>query len=83
MKTLKDLTEYMISNGNPNDWSILKSDLRQSAIEWIKELENESSYRLINDTFICGQDCDPNHCCDDGVVNFIKHFFNITEDDLK
>jgi hypothetical protein len=60
------------------DWCIHK-DLRKEAIAWIKELED-----------IKDKDGQPKYYCKgltgmdytEDIIKFIKHFFNITEEDL-
>ena len=68
------------------DVLIEKQSLRTAAIEWIRKLENEQDKRFhiedgtidktmekfFMDTYIA-----------DNVVAWIKHFFNITEEDLE
>lgn len=72
MKTLKDIIK--IDNLNK---LIISENLTQAAIEWVKELdkqivfsEHKDFYDFENENF-------------EQVIGFIKHFFNLTEDDLK
>lgn len=89
MKTLKDLDYSMLCKDTncKSEGCIGYSErnLREEAIKWIKEIEDESSIGLIDPKsteFNCGNDCNE-HCCDDGIVNWIKHFFNIKAEELK
>lgn len=68
LKTLKDMQIYNM---------VLAKELRHEAIKWIKEFDNwelQTHHREIID--------DP-YCCHRSVINFIKHFFNINEEELK
>lgn len=77
LKTLKDFETYgYLGNG------IDKDDLKQEAIKWIKELENEikkDDSRLPLWKF-SGYDAEGYHS--DLIIKWIKHFFNITEEEL-
>lgn len=95
MKTLKDITkfiwnddeyEYMdITSEEYNKGTVCKllapedaikiKDLKQSAIEWVKELEFRESYQ--SHTKRSGP-TDLIHS-----IDWIKHFFNLTSEDLK
>lgn len=46
-------------------------ELKQAAIEWIKEID-DGKYEV-----------DDPYCCKPTLINWIKHFFNLTEDELK
>ena len=48
-------------------------DLRQNAIKWIKEIEKGFNSEELH------IDCNGNK----GMLSWIKHFFNITDEDLK
>ena len=71
-KTLKDLYEYNLELAKSIK-VINKEELKQEAIKWIKLCEKEKE-RAFNST-------DEN--CIIAQINWIKHFFNITEEDLK
>ena len=74
LKTQKDFRE-------DSERSIESFDReRQEAIRWIQKLNNHESLGLEEYQKYCG--CDEGCCSPDGAVNWIKHFFNITEDDL-
>ncbi len=82
LKTLKDLQEFNFSvpAGMNPDKFILKIDLKQEAIKWIKELEKtmpDPMNSIIPEIAIRKKDYHQ------GTINWIKHFFNITEEDLK
>lgn len=77
LKTLKDLfTDFDDHDMNPNGViSDFQNDLKAEAIKWIKELEenpqpNTSQFYDENDDSYL-------------AVTFIKHFFNITDEELK
>lgn len=87
MKTLKDLTT-IIDLGYLNGNYVEDKALRQTAIEWIKEMR--TFLRKLNyaqgDSFIDGElDLYEEYESSDvsGAVKWIKHFFNITEEELK
>ncbi len=66
LKTLKDL----IYSGLGENW-VCKKTLRAEAVKWVKELSDTET-----DTFISFEG-DGNT---GSAVNWIKHFFNLTED---
>lgn len=90
MKTLKDFDWMDYADRDFVNQDKIRAELRQAAIEWIKELDNctdgcgqlkKSKEYLREFTETTGQ-------CDDydspySVIAWIKHFFNITEEDLK
>ena len=57
-------------------------DLRQSAIEWIKELQNESIEKGTDGNFRLLVE-DGLEVSNKNVVDWVEHFFNITEEELK
>ena len=87
LKTLKDLKgltvtkkeyEYMKPLSFPINYPnlISKQELKQEAIAWIKQLESDHPYETDDpiftmDSYIKGQ------------TDWIKMFFNLTEEDLK
>lgn len=89
LKTLKDIGIKVIDqiDNKPIEHILLieSEELKKEAIEWIKELRDESGFRLIdtNDTMLCGEDRNGEHCCDEGIIRWIKHFFNILPEELK
>lgn len=62
--------------------SCFACDLRAEAIKWIKELEECDSYDWqVGD--LKGYN-EPNECWSSGnMIDWIMHFFNISEEDLK
>jgi len=79
LKTLRDLIseEKDFILGTLPAHIVWPGELRQEAIKWIKEFkENPEKY---NERFTYydeyGMDAD-------GLINWIKHFFNITDEDL-
>ena len=71
LKTLKDLETKGILAVGEHDRAISEYDLRQEAIKWIKQLNFERDIGAINS--------------EEKLIlrNWMKHFFNITEEDLK
>lgn len=67
LKTLKDL--------GWEDGEVAKSELREEAIKWVKERKFLSVPK--------GVESHVHHAYMHGEREFIKHFFNLTEDDLK
>jgi hypothetical protein len=55
---------------NQEEWENYE-ELKQAAIEWIKEID-DGKYEV-----------DDPYCCKPTLINWIKHFFNLTEDELK
>lgn len=78
MKTLKEIMEpdgSCACNGCNEGWGFCSTkELRQAAIEWIKELDGQFDDE-IGDTV--------NNACLRHTQLFIKHFFNIAEEELK
>lgn len=71
LKTLKDLVPYArVDNLNDENLLLLVNakDLKAEAIKWVKELEERGRKKYGKDFF---------------PMNVWKHFFNITEEDLK
>ncbi len=67
LKTLKDLQEITSSQ------KVLKMELRQEAIKWIKEyqIKSKNAHIQLNAFYY------------DGYVDGLKEFHNITDEDLK
>ena len=88
MKTLKDLDSHEEQGDNrfAGDVVVNIDDLRQSAIEWIKELKKvDIKGILVIGNFEFDEprlDLNKNTERIKSIVIWIKHFFNITEDDL-
>lgn len=79
LKTLKDF-------GNKKEETLIAPiDLRQEAIKWIKESEGKGFYCTICEKFGC--DCGSSKYFKvynlNQIRKWIKHFFNITEEELK
>lgn len=79
-----------IPRGGINDYLIF-DEVKEEAIKWIKELDTLSGsgdchYNKIDKIFdysctACSEGC--GMCGAEIIINFIKHFFNITEEDLE
>ena len=70
LKTLNDLLEAYWKIGDTKEIKIaetLKKDIKQEAIKWVKDK--------------CPRTPDCERCI--GAIKMFKHFFNITEEDLK
>ena len=86
LKTLKDFEDYGMDD-ETRGYELCKKDLRQEAIQWIKELENIPAdfymkrYNLPN--YQITENIDGVNTGIIDVVEWIKHFFNISENDLK
>ena len=90
LKTLKD-----IQDKNPCmkcgsiQCATCYDDLEKEIIKWIKKLKTENAYCLIHQTDLtidhinCILGLNGHDYALDDVINFIKYFFNITDEDLK
>ena len=86
LKTLKDFRtrSVMVFNcPDETDYDIIEADnLKQEAIKWIKEFDrlplpiNELEHQKFLNNFVFNNDT---HYA---IKDWIKHFFNITEEDL-
>lgn len=76
-KTLKDFVDTQ-SKGHNGD--VFSSDLRQSAIEDIKELQ-ERDYDAVSDIDI--NEWYDGGIMSKGIIHFLMHRYNITEEDLR
>ena len=84
LKTLKDLKTYTVEckTGCFDDAKepiTYVNELKQEAIKWLKEIANKEYEGYIEK--VCINPCDEYSC--HAISDWIKHFFNITEDDLK
>lgn len=83
LKTLKDIEDE--ENGRYSEMLPIK--LRTEAIKWVIELEGlkliTEETRLFTYFHSPSRVGQSGYSTSDVVVNFIKHFFNLTEDDLK
>lgn len=78
LKTLKDLTYNTIAKDGIHIFIAKQARLKQEAIKWIKEfrrISERKEYDITIDKFL-GYSIEP-------MITWIKHFFNITEEDLK
>ena len=82
LKTLKDFKEQAESIDGTYGCQIedfFLPRIQEEAIKWIKEIENKGKEGYIDG--VCINPCDE-YCCS-AIVDFIKHFFNLTEGGLK
>ncbi len=90
LKTLKDIDEDFVQKRGqhifPKNYIGTKL-LRQGAIEWVKkaQIKGNNFYCTICEKFNC--DCGSSdtfkiHHLDE-VIKFIKHYYNLTEEELK
>ena len=80
LKTLKDL------NGEFNEESqrlVSIDDLRAEAVKWIKAMISGKSIVCIPDSSGKIAHWVANDCLDNYTIDWIKHFFNITDAELK
>lgn len=85
LKTLREIEDKAGESDNEGAWDkwLLGDNIRDEAIKWIKELyktkENETN--MINGLEVCIYEYEQ----DDSypMIKWIKHFFNISEEDLK
>lgn len=83
LKTLKDLEkeheEYSYEDSNVD-----ADELKEEAIKWIKEMVDDTNltygYGIFNTETKQVMDY---VCPNSNIILWIKHFFNITDDDLK
>jgi len=73
-KTKELINEWFLEIANLEKFA--KSLLRQEAIKWIKHLENKN-------VPLVGPSSNPKMTNEYHTADWIKHFFNITEEDLK
>ena len=98
LKTLKDIKSLVKASGlEPHKLDVVKiwldencmskTQLKQEAFNWLKELYLFPGLHEILDAdiykFMTGNRVVYSDEGKHAVINFIKHFFNITEEDLK
>ena len=84
LKTLKDFEEYKMPE---IDKQIIKA-LKAEAVKWVKDLDNEDCpecKKMGGRTYGYCEDCKTAHVVlnVEDIKEWIKHFFNLTKDDLK
>jgi len=85
LKTLKDITYHLFPNNGDDEVVVKYKDLRQEAIKHIKAIE----FAIHNDGTGMPEYLLPYEHLDDwrgqciSIIIAYKHFFNITEEDLK
>lgn len=91
MKTLKDIQPINKQYEEVEEYLLgledCKEILRQAAIEWVKYLEDKiSACEQIHKTKTPGDTTvvyfEENHETNKKISKFIKHFFNLSEEDL-
>ena len=81
LKTLKDIEEYIFCPHGDCTWKakmVSFDKLKAEAVKWVKEFEEKGNDNREFDDEYPWCDYMPY-----GIIGFIKHFFNITEEDLK
>lgn len=80
MKTLKDI-DYHSGCIAGDKLYVSKEDSKQEAIDWIIKLRNlKKGDHFIDNLFIIIDDEQDDTI---QIINFIKHFFNVTEEEVK
>ena len=84
LKTLKDIRRYYHGDGYP---TIAEHDLRNEAIKWVKELylfpSPSDEVEMDAYEFMTGNKIKYSEEGKSAIINFIKHFFNLKDEDLK
>ena len=70
LRTLKDI--------EPDDWFKDTGEIREAAIEWVKDCR----YHISTPDIVCRHN-ESGLIIDERVNNWIIYFFNLTEEDLK
>ncbi len=83
LKTLKDLNRVYTTDDETGECldAVWISELKAEAIKWVKEIEGQTEgckCETCGEAYI-NKDLELNYRC----VDFIKHFFNITSEDLE
>lgn len=86
LKTLKDLDMYGVDADGCLETStighlIKEDELRQEAIKWAKQMYEDGKFQNLE-----GKDKEAKYVYQQerlAIYRWIKHFFNITDDDLK
>lgn len=92
LKTLKDLRNTPLISTYPTDYILIESELKHEVINWIKVLKNNKEFvlkgdeRIINiwkpqTRFLICEALEIN--IHEAIIDWFKHFFNITNEDLK
>jgi len=90
LKTLKDLGTKN-SARDDGTWSCMSCnnpefvELKAEAIKWVKHFRDDKNCEACEsgDTFVTGWEDEPVLEEVAGIISVLKHFFNITEEDLK
>jgi len=81
LKTLKDIEVCgCCSTEDMEQYGCIKPELKQEAIKWVKEIEKNG---LNINGLLVPPEAKTNKDWNKFMVEWIKHFFNITEEDLK
>jgi len=88
LKTLKDFELDRFYGGTEEGYRVMVR-LKAEAIKWIKEIRKDQ-YLTLNEALVCDtQFLDPERKKEQVIIGkkatemWIKHFFNITEEELK
>ena len=78
LKTLKDISK------NFNGWC-RDEELKAEAVKWVKHFRDDKDCSACEraDTFVTGWEDEPVLEDVTSIIAVLKHFFNLTEDDLK
>ena len=95
LKTLKDIVRECDTDWDAGVEYVVVHLLRQEAIKWVKLLKAEDNDDNLYMNGYCLEHMKVDNCLDTlgiswaecgdiiAVVNFLKHFFNITEEELE
>lgn len=76
LKTLKDIDIY-------GDQLISEQELRKEAIKWVKAMQSEDKIVTIKNNKGENLHWVASDCLDNYTIDWIKHFFNLTTEELK
>lgn len=83
-KTVRELNKHQLkyNGGMGKVYSFFCYDIRTEAIKWIKEIKGTGDFAVyfVQEDVLESED---NYHSNSNVIEWIKHFFNITEEDLK
>ena len=92
LKTLKDLEWFgagVYGTADAIGGSVIESSvLKREAVKWVKELEKIECTNHHRFCPYCEESCEGKHSCQDedeaiAKIEFIKDFFNLSDEDLE